>query len=39
MINEAQRRGVVVMVATLPPQNPDGSRGNGADDLPESTRS
>ena len=35
MINEAQRRGVAVIVASLPPQNPEGSRGNGAEDLPE----
>lgn len=34
MIGEAQRRGIVVMVATLPPQNPAGSRGDGADELP-----
>ena len=38
MIGEAQRRGVAVIVASLPPQNPDGSRGNGAEDLPEFSR-
>ena len=39
MIDEAQRRGVVVIVASLPPQNPEGSRGkNGADALPELSR-
>ena len=38
MINEAHRRGVVVIVASLPPQNPEGSRGNGAEDLPEFSR-
>ena len=35
MINEAHRRGIAVIVASLPPQNPEGSRGDGADDLPE----
>lgn len=39
MIDEAQRRGIPVIVASLPPQNPEGSRGkNGADDLPELSR-
>ena len=39
MIDEAHRRGIVVIVASLPPQNPEGSRGkNGADDLPEFSR-
>lgn len=39
MIDEAQRRNIPVIVASLPPQNPDGSRGkNGADDLPELSR-
>ena len=38
MIGEAQRRGVTVIVASLPPQNPDGSRGNAAGRLPEFTR-
>lgn len=38
MIDEAQRRGIVVIVASLPPQNPDGSRGNGAEALPEFSR-
>lgn len=35
MIGEARRRGVVVIVASLPPQNPEGSRGHGAEDLPK----
>lgn len=38
MIDEAQRRGIAVIVASLPPQNPDGSRGNGAEALPEFAR-
>ena len=38
MIDEAQRRGIAVIVASLPPQNPEGSRGDGADDLPEFSR-
>jgi lysophospholipase L1-like esterase len=38
MIGEAQRRGIAVIVASLPPQNPAGSRGNGADELPEFSR-
>lgn len=38
MIGEAQRRGIVVIVASLPPQNPDGSRGKGAGALPEFSR-
>jgi len=38
MIGEAQRRGIVVIVASLPPQNPDGSRGNGAEALPAFAR-
>lgn len=38
MIGEAQRRRIVVIVASLPPQNPDGSRGNGAEALPEFAR-
>lgn len=39
MIDEAQRRRIPVIVASLPPQNPEGSRGkNGADDLPELSR-
>jgi lysophospholipase L1-like esterase len=38
MIGEAQRRGIAVIVASLPPQNPKGSRGHGADDLPEFSR-
>ena len=35
MIEAAHNRGVEVLVATLPPQNPDGEDGNGADLLPE----
>ncbi len=38
MIDQAQRRGVAVIVASLPPQNPEGSRGKGAEDLPEFSR-
>jgi lysophospholipase L1-like esterase len=38
MIADAQRRGVSVIVASLPPQNPEGSRGNGAEALPEFAR-
>ena len=38
MIGEAQRRGIAVIVASLPPQNPEGSRGNGAEALPEFSR-
>jgi len=38
MVGEAQRRGVTVIVASLPPQNPDGSRGDAAGRLPEYTR-
>ena len=38
MIGQAQQRGVAVIVASLPPQNPDGSRGDGAERLPEYTR-
>lgn len=38
MIGEAQRRSIVVIVASLPPQNPDGSRGNGAEELPDFAR-
>jgi len=38
MIGQAQQRGVTVIVASLPPQNPDGSRGEGAERLPEYTR-
>jgi lysophospholipase L1-like esterase len=34
MINDAQGHGARVFVATLPPQNPAGSRGKGAQDLP-----
>jgi lysophospholipase L1-like esterase len=38
MVGEAQRSGVTVIVASLPPQNPEGSRGDGAPRLPEYTR-
>ena len=38
MIGEAQRRNIVVLLATLPPQNPAGSRGAGADELPALNR-
>lgn len=38
MIGEAQRRGITVLLATLPPQNPAGSRGGGADELPALNR-
>lgn len=38
MIGEAQRRDIAVIVASLPPQNPAGSRGHGAEDLPEFSR-
>lgn len=38
MVGDAQRRGVKVMVASLPPQNPEGRRGDAAPRLPEFTR-
>jgi lysophospholipase L1-like esterase len=38
MVGQAQQAGVTVMVASLPPQNPDGSRGNAAPRLPEFAR-
>lgn len=38
MVGQAQNRGVTVIVASLPPQNPDGSRGDAADRLPEYAR-
>ena len=38
MIGEAQRRNIAVLLATLPPQNPAGSRGGGADALPALNR-
>ena len=38
MVGQAQQAGVVVMIASLPPQNPDGSRGDAAPRLPEFTR-
>jgi lysophospholipase L1-like esterase len=34
MIGQAQRVGVIVMIASLPPQNPEGSRGDAAPRLP-----
>jgi lysophospholipase L1-like esterase len=37
MIGQAQRVGVTVMIASLPPQNPDGSRGDAAPRLPRYT--
>jgi lysophospholipase L1-like esterase len=37
MIGQAQRVGVTVMIASLPPQNPDGSRGDAAGRLPDYT--
>ena len=38
MVGQAQRQGAKVIVASLPPQNPDGSRGDAAERLPEYTR-
>jgi len=38
MVSDAQRRGAKVMVASLPPQNPEGTRGDAAERLPEFTR-
>jgi lysophospholipase L1-like esterase len=38
MVGQAQSRGVTVIVASLPPQNPDGSRGDAAERLPEYAR-
>ena len=38
MVGQAQSRGVTVIVASLPPQNPDGSRGDAAHRLPEYAR-
>jgi lysophospholipase L1-like esterase len=38
MVGEGQRQGATVIVASLPPQNPDGSRGDAAGRLPEYTR-
>jgi lysophospholipase L1-like esterase len=35
MIHESKRDGAVVFLATLPPQNPAGSRGGGAAALPD----
>lgn len=35
MIGKADRRGITVFLATFPPQNPAGSRGNGANYVPE----
>lgn len=38
MVGQAQRAGAVVLVASLPPQNPEGSRGDAAPRLPEYAR-
>ena len=38
MVGQAQRTGAVVLVASLPPQNPAGSRGDAAPRLPEYAR-
>jgi lysophospholipase L1-like esterase len=38
MISKAKRRGIAVFLATFPPQNPAGSRGNGANYVPELNR-
>jgi acyl-CoA thioesterase I len=38
MVERVQREGAVAFVASLPPQNPDGSRGDAAGRLPEYTR-
>jgi lysophospholipase L1-like esterase len=35
MVRQAKGRGIHVLLATLPPQNPDGSRGRGAVALPD----
>jgi lysophospholipase L1-like esterase len=37
MVGQAQRVGVTVMIASLPPQNPEGSRGDAAHRLPRYT--
>ena len=38
MVERVQREGAIAMVASLPPQNPEGSRGDAAGRLPEYTR-
>jgi lysophospholipase L1-like esterase len=38
MIGKAKRRDIAVFLATFPPQNPAGSRGNGANYVPELNR-
>lgn len=38
MIGKGKRRGIAVFLATFPPQNPAGSRGNGAKYVPELNR-
>jgi len=38
MVGKAERRGIAVFLATFPPQNPAGSRGNGANYVPELNR-
>ena len=38
MIGKADRRGIKVFLATFPPQNPAGDRGNGAKYVPELNR-
>ena len=35
MIGKAERRNIAVLLATFPPQNPAGKRGNGANYVPE----
>jgi lysophospholipase L1-like esterase len=35
MIGKAERRNIAVLLATFPPQNPAGNRGNGANYVPE----
>ena len=38
MIRAADERGVAVMLATLPPQDPEGTRGDGAPAVPDLNR-
>jgi lysophospholipase L1-like esterase len=38
MMDKAGRRGIRVLLATFPPQNPNGRRGNGANSVPELNR-
>lgn len=38
MVGQAQSRGAVVLVASLPPQNPEGVRGDAAERVPEYAR-